>query len=155
MDMRRVTVKQAALCLVVLIPAAFICAIQYSARFGTEASPPGGLGTVSVPCPYTFCGGHIAIPSTYHVRFTVTLANGKRDSFDVAVFASWAPQGALHFWQLVNAAFFDKNLVFRNLPWMAQFGLNNYPANEKWITVCIHTTQFTQMCSHVLTPVRA
>jgi cyclophilin family peptidyl-prolyl cis-trans isomerase len=104
------------------------------------------------------------VPAAYNVEFRVKYANGKRATFEVRVFEAWAPQGALHFLQLVQDNFFDKNLVFRVLPWMvcakkktpqikkqtnlcclyhqAQFGLNNYPANSKWIRVEIGNSVF-------------
>jgi len=41
----------------------------------------------------------------------------------VAVHVAWAPQGAMHFYQLVQDKFYDDTVFFRVLPWMAQFGL--------------------------------
>jgi cyclophilin family peptidyl-prolyl cis-trans isomerase len=41
----------------------------------------------------------------------------------VAVHVAWAPQGAMHFYQLVMDQFYDDSIFFRVLPWMAQFGL--------------------------------
>jgi hypothetical protein len=83
-----------------------------------------------------FCAtSTVSIPSIFHVQFTVRFADGTRGKFEVAVMEAWAPQGALHFYQLVEAKFFDNNLVFRVLGWMAQFGLNNYKADKNWILV--------------------
>jgi hypothetical protein len=121
-----------------LVQLGFAIAALQCAFFLYSSSPPGKSSDeiVEVSCPYTFCTAPtIAVPSTFHVRFTVVFADGEKDSFDVAVHEQWAPQGALHFWQLVQDRFFDNSLVFRVLPWMAQFGLNNYPMNKKWITV--------------------
>jgi len=62
------------------------------------------------------------------VTFDVTLATGKKDSFDLEIQPEWAPLGAARFKELVDAEFFTSVRFFRVLPgFMAQFGIHGKP----------------------------
>jgi len=72
--------------------------------------------------------GVSATDDPFVVTFDVTLATGKKDSFDLEIQPEWAPLGAARFKELVDAEFFTSVRFFRVLPgFMAQFGIHGKP----------------------------
>ena len=64
------------------------------------------------------------VPDVYKVNFDTS-----KGTFVVEVHRDWAPIGADHFYELVNAKYFDGNRFFRVLKgFVVQFGLNGDPA---------------------------
>ena len=73
------------------------------------------------------CAG-VSATDPFVVTFDVTLATGKKDSFDLEVQPEWAPLGAARFKELVDEEFFTSVRFFRVLPgFMAQFGIHGKP----------------------------
>lgn len=73
------------------------------------------------------CAG-VSATEPFVVTFDVTLATGKKDSFDLEVQPEWAPLGAARFKELVDEEFFTSVRFFRVLPgFMAQFGIHGKP----------------------------
>ena len=73
------------------------------------------------------CAG-VSATDPFVVTFDVTLATGKKDSFDLEIQPEWAPLGAARFKELVDAEFFTSVRFFRVLPgFMAQFGIHGKP----------------------------
>jgi len=61
------------------------------------------------------------------------------------VVRAWAPRGADHFYELVNAKYYDGAKFFRVLGFMAQFGIGGDPeANEQWSNRNIPDDSVTQ-----------
>ncbi|HKK08777.1 MAG TPA: peptidylprolyl isomerase [Gemmatimonadota bacterium] len=59
------------------------------------------------------------VPDTFRVRFETSAG-----SFTVLVHRAWAPRGAVRFYRLVRAGYFDGNRFFRVIPgFVAQFGV--------------------------------
>ena len=74
------------------------------------------------------CAGVSATDDPFVVTFDVTLATGKKDSFDLEIQPEWAPLGAARFKELVDEEFFTSVRFFRVLPgFMAQFGIHGKP----------------------------
>ena len=73
------------------------------------------------------CAG-VSATDPFVVTFDVTLATGKKDSFDLEIQPEWAPLGAARFKELVDEEFFTSVRFFRVLPgFMAQFGIHGKP----------------------------
>lgn len=68
-------------------------------------------------------------PGVFRVKFTTT-----KGDFVVEVHRNWSPNGADHFYELVQANYYDGCKFFRAVSgFMVQFGINGDPAqNEKW-----------------------
>ena len=66
----------------------------------------------------------LAAPDSYRVRLETS-----RGPIVIEVHRDWAPHGAVRFYELVNAGYFDDNRFFRVVKgqW-AQFGINGDPA---------------------------
>jgi peptidyl-prolyl cis-trans isomerase A (cyclophilin A) len=62
-------------------------------------------------------------PEKYAVRFDTS-----KGGFTIEVERAWAPRGAIRFYNLVKAGYYNDNRFFRVLPgFMAQFGVNPDP----------------------------
>ncbi|GAM18588.1 hypothetical protein SAMD00019534_017630 [Acytostelium subglobosum LB1] len=71
-------------------------------------------------------------PASFNVLFTTT-----KGSFNLYVNRSWAPNGADHFYQLVQSEYYNENAFFRVIqsptPFVAQWGISGSPEiSEKW-----------------------
>ena len=76
---------------------------------------------------FALCAG-VSATEPFVVTFDVTLATGKKDSFDLEVQPDWAPLGAARFKELVDEEFFTSVRFFRViLGFMAQFGIHGKP----------------------------
>jgi cyclophilin family peptidyl-prolyl cis-trans isomerase len=73
-------------------------------------------------------------PAEYKVRLTTT-----KGDVVVLVHHDWAPNGADHFYELVNLKFFDGNRFFRTVPgFIVQWGINGDPdINKVWSQIAI------------------
>lgn len=87
---------------------------------GKKAETPAA----STPAPETPAPKKVQAPETYKVNFDTS-----KGSFVVEVHRDWAPIGADHFYELVQAKYFDGDRFFRVLKgFIVQFGLNGDPA---------------------------
>eukprot|EP01132_Coremiostelium_polycephalum_P005132 gene5132-6392_t len=71
-------------------------------------------------------------PNSFNVLFETT-----KGSFNVLVNRTWAPNGADHFYDLIQAEYYDNNYFFRVIdtprPFVAQWGINGDPeVSQKW-----------------------
>lgn len=73
-------------------------------------------------------------PAQYKVRMQTT-----KGDIVVLVHRDWAPNGADHFYELVNRRFFDANRFFRCVPkFIVQWGINGDPdVNGRWANITI------------------
>ncbi len=73
-------------------------------------------------------------PAEYKVRMQTT-----KGDIVVLVHRDWAPNGADHFYELVNRRFFDGNRFFRCVPkFIVQWGINGDPdVNGRWANITI------------------
>jgi cyclophilin family peptidyl-prolyl cis-trans isomerase len=74
-------------------------------------------------------------PAEYKVRLATT-----KGDIVILVHHDWAPNGADHFFELVNAKFFDGNRFFRTVPhFIIQWGINGDPnVNKLWSEITLH-----------------
>ena len=76
---------------------------------------------------FALCAG-VSATEPFVVTFDVTLATGKKGSFDLEVQPDWAPLGAARFKELVDEEFFTSVRFFRVISgFMAQFGIHGKP----------------------------
>jgi peptidyl-prolyl cis-trans isomerase A (cyclophilin A) len=73
-------------------------------------------------------------PAEYKVKLQTT-----KGDVVILVHRDWSPLGADHFYQLVNAGFYNNNAFFRVIKgFVVQFGMNGDPAvNKSWSEVTI------------------
>ena len=73
-------------------------------------------------------------PAQYKVRLATT-----KGDVVILVHRDWAPNGADHFFELVNRKFYDENRFFRTVPhFIVQWGMNGDPAtNKAWSEISI------------------
>jgi peptidyl-prolyl cis-trans isomerase A (cyclophilin A) len=110
-------------CLLLILTAAWGCtpdnsSLTHDPAVPTAGAAPGGLGEEDVPKGETF-----------YVLFKTS-----EGDFIVAVHPGWAPIGAEHFREMVEAKYYDNCRFFRVMDgFMAQVGINGDPAeNVKW-----------------------
>jgi cyclophilin family peptidyl-prolyl cis-trans isomerase len=74
-------------------------------------------------------------PPQYKVRLVTT-----KGDVVILVHRDWSPNGADHFYELVNRKFFDGNRFFRAVPnFIVQWGINGDPnTNKLWSSITIH-----------------
>ena len=69
---------------------------------------------------------NLKAPAIYVVRLETSKGN-----IDIRVVKNWAPNGADRFYNLVLAGFYNNAYFFRNLDFMAQFGISSRPEVAK------------------------
>jgi len=70
-----------------------------------------------------------SVQADFRVKFDIQTESGP-DSFTMQVHDAWAPLGAAHFKQLVQAKHYDDIRFFRVIPsFMVQFGISGSPAD--------------------------
>jgi peptidyl-prolyl cis-trans isomerase A (cyclophilin A) len=69
------------------------------------------------------------VPDVFHVKLDTS-----KGMIDIEVHRDWAPAGAMHFYQLVKAGFYDQTRFFRVVRgFVVQFGINGDPqTNAMW-----------------------
>ncbi|HMC54221.1 MAG TPA: peptidylprolyl isomerase [Gemmatimonadaceae bacterium] len=91
-------------------------------------SPPQDQGATSAAAVAT-----PAAPDSFLVALQTS-----RGRIVMQVVRDWAPRGADHFYELVNAHYYDGAKFFRVLGFMAQFGIGgNVAMNERWSNASI------------------
>ncbi len=75
---------------------------------------------------------------TAPAEYKVKLATSKGDVV-ILVHRDWSPNGADHFYELVNNKFYDGNRFFRTVPkFIVQWGLNGDPdMNKRWSDITV------------------
>lgn len=73
-------------------------------------------------------------PAQYKVRLATT-----KGDIVILVHRDWSPNGADHFFELVNRKFYDENRFFRTVPhFIVQWGINGDPSvNKTWSEITI------------------
>ena len=74
-------------------------------------------------------------PAEYKVRMVTS-----KGDIVILVHHDWSPNGADHFFELVNLKYFDGNRFFRTVPhFIIQWGINGDPEmNKRWSEITIH-----------------
>ncbi|HKE23688.1 MAG TPA: peptidylprolyl isomerase [Bryobacteraceae bacterium] len=118
--------------------AAGLALIGCSSSTNTEKKAEAPAAT---PAPETPAPKKVQAPDVYKVNFDTS-----RGLVVVEVHRDWAPIGADHFYELVQAKYYDGNRFFRVLKgFVVQFGLNGDPAvTAKWANMSLPDDPVTQ-----------